>query len=61
MDYVTVLILIHLDHTQPPAGTIALPRDPATVTDEGSLVEFIGWLGMLRALQEALDSRSNTE
>ena len=56
-----MLILIHLDHTEPPTGTIAIPRDLATLSDKGSVVEFVGWLGMLHALQEALDSRPHVQ
>jgi hypothetical protein len=52
-----VLILIHLDRSEPPAGTIALPRDPGQPTDKGAVMEFTGWLGMLHALQEVLESR----
>jgi hypothetical protein len=50
-----MLILIHLDHTEPPTGTISLPRDGAKLSDEDRLVPFTGWLGMLHVLQEALD------
>jgi hypothetical protein len=52
-----VLIRIHLDRSEPPAGTIALPRDPGQLADEGAVMEFTGWLGMLHALQEVLESR----
>jgi hypothetical protein len=50
-----MLILIHIDHSEPPTGTITLPRDGSKLGDEDRLVSFTGWLGMLHALQEALD------
>ena len=44
-------ILIHLDRSEPPAGTLTL-RQPAGGTL--SPVEFVGWLGMLRAMYEVI-------
>lgn len=51
-----MLILIHLDHSQPPTGTITLPRDGAKPGDEDRLMSFSGWLGMLHVLQSALET-----
>jgi len=56
-----MLILIHLDHGEPPSGTVALPRDPERLSDDGCVMEFTGWLGMLHALQEALRLRDQAE
>ena len=55
-----MLILIHLDHSEPPVGSITLPGDGAQPNDQDLLVEFSGWLGMLHALQTVLDSRTGT-
>lgn len=46
-------ILIHLDRSEPPSGTVARPPS----ADQGQIdgpVEFVGWLGMLRAMYEVL-------
>jgi hypothetical protein len=51
-----MLILIHIDHSEPPTGTITLPRDGAKPDDEDRLMPFSGWLGMLHALQSALEA-----
>jgi hypothetical protein len=53
-----MLILIHLDRQEPPAGMISLPPTVGESRSEGEtqLVPFVGWLGMLRALSEVLSS-----
>jgi hypothetical protein len=47
-------ILIHLDRSEPPAGTIARPAGADDLTHGSIPVAFVGWLGMLRAMYEVL-------
>jgi hypothetical protein len=47
-------ILIHLDRSEPPAGTIARPPSANRGSSNAGPVEFVGWLGMLRAMYEVL-------
>jgi hypothetical protein len=51
-----MLILIHLDRREPPAGMISLPSPIGESRSEAEprLVPFVGWLGMLRALSDVL-------
>jgi hypothetical protein len=52
-----VEILIRLETLEPPAGTVALVtgRDP-TSADQGTGIAFVGWLGLLRALDDLMAS-----
>lgn len=47
-------ILIHLDRSEPPAGTIARPPSADQEPSNRGPIEFVGWLGMLRAMYEVL-------
>ncbi len=51
-------ILIGLETLEPPAGTVRLvdARDPAS-GDQDSGIAFIGWLGLLRALDDLVGSQ----
>ena len=51
-----MIVLIHLDRREPPAGMISLPPTMGESRDVGEtrLVPFVGWLGLLRALSEVL-------
>ena len=49
-------LLIRFEHDEPPAGTIVRVRD----TDPApSAVPFVGWLGLLRVLAEAMAQRDS--
>ena len=52
-------ILISLDRVEPPAGRVRLVagHDLTCRGEEGEGVGFAGWLGLLRALYEAIGSR----
>lgn len=43
-------VLIRLERTEPPAGTVLPPRD--TNAADPDPLPFVGWLGLLRALSE---------
>jgi len=43
-------VLIRLERTEPPAGTVLPPR--ATTAADPDALPFVGWLGLLRALSE---------
>ena len=43
-------VLIRLERTEPPAGTVLPPR--ATTAVGPDALPFVGWLGLLRALSE---------
>jgi hypothetical protein len=43
-------VLIRLERTEPPAGTVVPPRDTIAAGPDPLL--FVGWLGLLRALSE---------
>jgi hypothetical protein len=51
-------IRIFLDQVEPPAGRLWLVRSPQwdPDTQQGEEVAFMGWLGMLRALYELVES-----
>jgi hypothetical protein len=43
-------VLIRLERTEPPAGTVLPPRHANSAGADP--VPFVGWLGLLRALSE---------
>lgn len=45
---------IRLDHTRPPVGRLTV-TSPPEAQDPAMSVPFTGWLGLLRALSDALD------
>ena len=49
-------ILITLDAKEPPAGSVRLGPDNGVASRAGTetMVEFAGWLGLLRALYDVL-------
>ena len=50
-------VLIRLERTEPPAGTVLPPGD--TNASRPDALPFVGWLGLLRALSEIV--RAATE
>ena len=44
-------MLIRLERTEPPAGMVVPPRNATAGLDP---LPFIGWLGLLRVLAEAM-------
>lgn len=51
-------IRIRLDQSDPPAGRLRLVAPPAADPDasEGEGIGFVGWLGLLRALDQVIGS-----
>ena len=49
-------VLIRLERTEPPAGTVVPPCD---TSEGGEPLPFVGWLGLLRVLAEVV--RAATE
>jgi len=51
-------ILISLDSTDPPSGQVELVRDddPAPRRERAAGLDFAGWLGLLRVLDDVLGS-----
>lgn len=47
---------ISLDQSEPPVGRITVTSPPVTPECTHSSVPFTGWLGLLRALSDAIDS-----
>jgi hypothetical protein len=46
-------VLIRLEHAEPPAGLVLRLRDEERMAAEtGDALQFVGWLGLLRALSE---------
>jgi hypothetical protein len=49
-------VRISLDQSEPPVGRIAVTSPSATPGCTSSSVSFTGWLGLLRALSDAIES-----
>jgi len=49
-------VLIRLDREEPPAGTVVpLRRRESPEAGAATVLPFVGWLGMLRALAEVVN------
>jgi hypothetical protein len=47
---------ISLDQSEPPVGRLTVTSPPGSLGTTPSSVPFTGWLGLLRALSDAIDT-----
>lgn len=47
---------IRLDHAHPPVGRLTVTEPPGGTEPIAPAVAFTGWLGLLRALSDAIDT-----
>jgi hypothetical protein len=52
-------VRISLDQSEPPMGTLTVTGGPQEPGRTESSVPFTGWLGLLRALSDAIGSSSD--